>query len=129
MSTAELNDHGAPHLPVSRESLQAVGKFFVGHMVFHSGSEDGPPVRTFGSDWNEARLSKKEAQEIVRAGMSHEWAGDIAEKVVSTGAAMLHFYLVEGPGGKAIVSVDDCDPRCPATADARALLSPPMGAA
>lgn len=129
MSTTESNDHSAPHLPASRESLQAVGKLFIGHMVFSSGSEDGAPVRAFGSDWNEALLSKEEAQEIVRAGMSHEWAGDIAEKILSTGAAMLHFYLVGGPGGKAMVSVDGCDPTCPVTAEARALLSLPIGAA
>ncbi len=105
------------------------GRLFIGHMVFYLGSADGPPLQSFATDWDEALLPKKEALERFRAGMSHQWAGDIAEKIVFAGAAMLHFYVGEGPGGKAKFSVDDCDPRCPAMAEARALLSPPMGTA
>lgn len=97
-------------------------------IFFYLGSEDGPPVQGFGSDWNEAVLPKEKALEIFRAGKSHEWLCDIAEKIAYAGVAMVHFYLVEGPGGMATVSVDDCDPRCP-TPDARALVGPSKGMA
>jgi hypothetical protein len=126
MSSTESKDPSAPPVPVTRESLQEIGKFFVGHLFFHSGSEDAPPVLSFADDWDEALLAKEDAQEVVRRGMSHEWAADIAEEIAFAGAAGLHVYLVEASDGM-VVLADDCD--CPVTADARALLSPPMGTA
>jgi hypothetical protein len=128
MATTESKDPSAARVPVTRESLQEIPKFFVGHLFFHSGSEDAPPVLSFANDWDEALLAKEDAQKIVRKWMSHEWAGDIAEKIVSTGAAGLHVYFVEASDG-AVVLAEDCDPDCPVTADAYALLSPSKGMA
>ena len=128
MSTNKSTDLSVAPVPVTLESLQAIEVLFVGHVFFHLGSEDAPPVLSFADDWDEALLTRENAVEVVGAGMSHEWAGDIAEKIVSTGAAGLHVFFVEASDG-AVVLAEDCDPDCPVTADAYALLSPSKGMA
>ena len=130
MSTNKSTDLSVAPVPVTLESLQAIEVLFVGHVFFHLGSEDAPPVLSFADDWDEALLTRENAVELVGAGMSHEWAGDIiAEKIASTGAAMLHVFLVEGPLDLFFVVFEYCDPRCPSGAKWYALLSPPMGSA
>ncbi len=112
-------------LPQKIDAGDRVGAdgLFVGHAIFHG--EPGALQLSFGSDWNELLVRKKDANAILR-GSDEAFRLAMAEKIVASGAAMLHFWVKPSEDGDA-VNVLDCAPGCENAAEARLFLGPTKG--
>ena len=97
------------------------GDLFVGHMVFHADGERRDV--SCGDDWDETLLSKRVALDFVRKGLAGDatFREDIARKAARHGTAFFHFFMRPSESGD-LARVCDCDPACPKSAEARALL-------
>lgn len=105
-------------------------KLFVGHWIWHDDGNGGLAV-TFGSDWNEALVTKEEARAVIHAGAKKDrkWALKMSREIAEDGCSILHFCVTVDGAGKRVIDVNDCEKGCGPAASARALFAPSKGSA